>query len=120
MTLTGKKSPESAQLTTVKSESTILNEKPQKTGFNMLCDGLLKLSNLSFWQKKMSSTSDNVEQNKLEAGQVTKERIAVEQAMHANIVGICDKLNQSIMDKNVEGIFRGEPKQYTIKMIIAN
>lgn len=111
MTLTGKKSPESAQSTTVKSESAILNEKPQKTGFNMLYDGLLKLSNPSFWQRKMSLASDNVEQNKIAAGQVAKERIAVEQAMQANIAGICDKLNKFITDKNVEGIFRGEPNK---------
>ncbi|MFS1563998.1 MAG: hypothetical protein ACL7AX_11140 [Candidatus Arsenophonus phytopathogenicus] len=77
----------------------------------MLYDGLLKWSNPSFWQRKMSSASDNVEQNKIEAGQVAKERIAVEQAMHANIAGICDKLNQFITDKNVEGIFRGEPNK---------
>lgn len=112
MTLTSEKSLELARSTSVKSERAILNEKQSKTRFNLLCNSFFKFSMPTFWQKNSSSANNNVEQKKIattKIAEVTKG--CVEKAMHSNIAGICANLNQHITDKNVEGIFRGEPNK---------
>lgn len=100
------KTPELARSTSVKSESAILNEKQQKTGLN----GFFKFNMSTFWQKNVSSTNDNVDQNKVAATKIAEvAKACVEEAMHTGIGGICANLNQHISNKCVEGIFRGDP-----------
>lgn len=100
ITLTNQNASELARSTSVKSESTILDEKQQKTGSNVF----FKFNMSTFWQKNVSSTNDNVDQNKVA-------KASVEEAMHSGIGGICANLKQHIMDKKVEGIFRGDPNR---------
>ncbi|WP_135677686.1 hypothetical protein [Arsenophonus nasoniae] len=108
MTLTNQSAPELARSTSVKSESTILNEKQQKTGFN----DFFKFSMSTFWQKNVSSTNDSVDQNKVAATKIAEvAKACVEEAMHTGIGEICANLNQHINNKHVEGIFRGEPNK---------
>ncbi|WGL97092.1 hypothetical protein QE177_07530 [Arsenophonus sp. aPb] len=100
------KTAELARSTSVKSESAILNAKQQKTSFN----DFFKFNMSTFWQKNVSSTNDNVDQNKVAATKIAEvAKACVEEAMHTGIGGICANLNQHINNKHVEGIFRGEP-----------